>query len=50
MTTQQSMHSNLRMLLTFKMYLATPVDTALASKGMLMPHKLHMKLLCERTS
>lgn len=34
--TEQRIGSNLRMLLTFKIYLATPLATTLASKGMLM--------------
>lgn len=42
--TEQSINSNLRMLLTFKMCLATPLDTTLASKGMLIRHELHTNL------
>lgn len=42
--TEQNNNSNLRMLLTFKMRLETPLDTALASEGMLIRHKPHMKL------
>lgn len=36
MITEQSSNSNLRLLLTYKMCLVTPLDTALASKEMLM--------------
>lgn len=36
MITEQSSDSNLRLLPTYKMYLVTPLDAALASKEMLM--------------